>query len=61
MQGKVSEQIRYFRFTPKAGGRGTPFNIMIDTIVKPKNPIFYYKISEDEHKDTPEVVIGNRV
>ena len=52
IQGKVYEEIRYFRFIPKAGINGSPFKIMIDTIVKPKNPIFYYKIVENIEKDS---------
>lgn len=34
---------------------------MIDTIVKPKNPIFYYKIVENIEKDSTQVAVGGQV
>lgn len=46
MQGLISDEVKYFRFTPRAGIKGQPFNIMIDSIAKPKNLIYTYKVNE---------------
>ena len=61
MKGLISEEIKYFRFTPRAGVNGQPFNITIDSIAKPKNLIYAYKVNDEGGKPTAQIVLNNRV
>jgi hypothetical protein len=46
IQGRETSQVRYLKFTPKAGSSAPPFTLEIDHIAPVKNLVYAYRINE---------------